>query len=187
MSSWVSWLWWVSKYLSEVIQTYENYNQYLTEPSHFQLVPGVLKKGMWISRSMGRSYHSLGPIPYCQHHGVVIDVENECEPNEVVWVLHFSTDVLKRSTLKEFMDIERLVNVYADMNKKIEEPDHKSWDGKYNLITNNCEHFASFLINGFAQSKQVELVEKIAWNALWTREVELSDVYKRKLAGRYLV
>lgn len=186
MTRWLSWLWWISSYISEVISIYEKYNEYLLSPTHTNLTPGCLKKGMWLSRSMGRSYDGIGPIPYCQHHGIVIDVENESQQDEVVHVLHFTFGKIQKTTLKVFMDNERICNVYTEFNPNVKEADYSSWDGKYNLVTNNCEHFSSFMINGIAHSKQVELVESIAWNTLWTREPSIPDTFKRTLSARYM-
>lgn len=177
MSFTINWLWFFVKYLGNSIRSYENFYNYLLVKPELKLDKKILKKGMWLSRSLGSS---LDPIPYCQHHGVVVDVVDE-----QVYVAHFQENQVKKETFEEFMGEETIVNIYEENNPDAKLPDVQEYNGHYNLITNNCEHLSSFIVHGKKESKQVQVVEYIAWNGMFGKMVEVPESYKRPLHGRF--
>ena len=173
----INWLWWFVKYLGNSMRSYENFYGYLLQKPELKLDKKILKKGMWLSRSLGTQ---LDPIPYCQHHGVIVEVTDEN-----VYIAHFQENMVKKETFEEFMGNETILNIYEECNPECHIPDTKEFDGHYNVITNNCEHLSSFIINGKKQSKQVEVVEYIAWNGMFGSIVQVPDTFKRPLQGRF--
>lgn len=149
-------------YIYDLYSHYTNFFEYLNEMPNVEYKDGYLRKGMWICRSMERGYWNIYPLIYTHHHGVMIDDTN---------VAHFQDNKIKVSSLKEFMNTERILNVLM-YNPLFEynEDDAKNWDGKYNLIYNNCEHYASLLIEGKSRSRQMEVLEWLAYNLPFGRK-----------------
>lgn len=177
----LGWLWFIASYFYDVISVYEKFYEYLMIKPDIVYTSGVLKKGHWISRSMGRNYYLLNPVAYLQHHGIVVE-ETEEEPI----IAHFQDNKIKRDRLSDYMDKERIINVYG-YNSFLKEPDdkYKSWEGTYNIISNNCECFASHMCNGIKHSKQVDVVEYIAYNRLWRSNPYPPEEYKLNTIARY--
>ena len=189
-TSWLSYIWKLASYVSDVTGKFEEFFSYLHDQPKDVYKVGILKKGDWISKPMERHMWNLEVISYTNHHGVVIDVENEGYPNEIVWVLHFRSNKIIKSTLNEFMLDEKILNVFEPSNPNVKElKDYSAFDGKYNIVTNNCEHVASLFILGVSESYQISVAETIAWQALYRKKesIEIDPKYKRPLKGRYYI
>lgn len=156
-----SWLllsaWKLASIVHNVYDAYEEYYAYLTEMDFEQYDESKLRRGDWVSRSMEGGFSNTGVLIYTQHHGVVIDVNP-------VKIVHFQDNKIKESTLEQYMNGEKILNVYKN-NPLVTYT--KEWEGHYNLVTRNCEHFASLLVEGVARSRQIEVLEHLAWGALW--------------------
>lgn len=149
----------IAVYLYDVCSQYENFFGYLKVLPDEDYKPGCLEAGMWISRSMERGYINLQPLIYTQHHGIMINSNT---------VAHFQNNVIKLSSLKEYMGDEKIINVYkkrSNFEWTGEEP--INWEGKYNLIYNNCEHFASAMIEGYPRSRQIEVLEFLIYHLIF--------------------
>lgn len=143
-------------YFYDLYTYYENFFEYLNLLPNLEYNDGCLKSGMWICRSMERGYFNLHPLIYTHHHGVMIDSNN---------IIHYQDNKIKTTSIKEFMNDEKILNVMMyNPLFQYDNDEHKKWDGKYNLVTNNCEHFASLMIEGTARSRQIEVLEWLAYN-----------------------
>ena len=85
------------------------------------------------------------------------------------YVIHFSGEplyskvpIVEKVTMEEFQKGGELEIVRYSKNSEpfssdetIARAEKKQGEGKYNLINNNCEHFASWCKNGKARSSQV--------------------------------
>jgi len=91
-------------------------------------------------------------------------------------VIHFSgeplnskTPIVEKVAMEEFLKDGELEVVRYSSNKKpfsaeetIQRAEKRLGEGRYNLLCNNCEHFASWCKNGKARSTQVT---KLLWAA----------------------
>lgn len=102
-----------------------------------------------------------------KHHFISIEQD---------WVIHFSdgkynngthlrledyNDIIHRTTFEieeeQFKDHNTLVDYLSSRNRAIFEWATMSDFGGYNIVTNNCEHFANYCRQGKRKSKQVKL------------------------------
>lgn len=135
--------------IRSIIDRFNRFYSYLFDTQHTPFDTSYLRTGQMVSRiSKGESFNLYGLV-HCQHFGVVVEDK----------IIHLLRDGYHISTVHEFMEGEKLLHVYH-CNPKI---DLEYVDTiSYSLVLSNCEHFASFIVDGVMRCRQLEVMEWLA-------------------------
>jgi hypothetical protein len=124
-----------------------------------------IREGDWISRPLrifGINNNYVPVENFIQHHGIVTKIDG----NDIR-ITHFHGEMgdvtVHTVSFEEFMDGEIDLYIYQHgkdlkssvISAKQIEKYNTQYNGNYNLITNNCEHFVTKCIFGEGKSRQI--------------------------------
>ena len=138
-----------------------------------------MKKSGWQMLELYPGAHIRVQVKNVYHHGIYVGNDEVVQFGLPYDMYNDPKDVkVLRSPLKDFCADDAFIEVYCYSRKELRRKNSdeeivrialsKVGEGNYNILKNNCEHFANFCVFGDSMSKQIddiyENVEKMLNN-----------------------
>lgn len=126
-----------------------------------------MKKSNWQMTDLYPGAHIRVQVKDVYHHGIYIGSDEVVQFGLPYDIYNDPKEVkVLRSPLKDFCAEDSFIEVYQfnrkEMKKKLKDEDiinnalSHVGEGGYNVLKNNCEHFATRMVFGIASSKQID-------------------------------
>ncbi len=126
-----------------------------------------MKMGTWKLVDLYPGAHIRSKVNNFYHHGIYIGNDEVVQFGLPFSMYEDSEDIkVLRSPIKDFCGSDGFIEVYVYSKKELKQkyPDSEIiknalshiGEGGYNILRNNCEHFANFCVFGIKRSEQVD-------------------------------